>query len=137
MTKKFFALLPIIIVLSINTTYASTTYVRIEGAELEAAMNKLNAPYSAATKSKLDSMGWSAIRAAAKNDYDTAGSITRKMMMNGAESVSSPNIRSYDPTCPYSVKPEITLNGKKLKGNTCVKLSYKYKNKTYDLGYCK
>ena len=128
-------------IMSIFTIFLATTSAVLSytptDAEIEAAMKKLDEPYSEARKNSLNSMGWSAIRAFENKNYDAADRYTTKMMLNGAESVTGPDKRKYDPTCPYSQKPEITVNGKTLKGNTCVKLTYVYKGKSYDIGYCK
>lgn len=40
--------------------------------------------------------------------------------------------------CPRNPKiPTITVNGKTLKGNTCAKMTYTYKGKSYEEGFCR
>ncbi|MBQ8459446.1 hypothetical protein IJ541_05015 [bacterium] len=106
-------------------------------------VNTQNAPTTTATqpqttdskKAALDSLAMSVLKAAEKRDNETMNKYIQKMMQNGAEGFSSPQIISKQtPHCPPI---KIKVNGKSMSGSTCAMFGYLYKDKQYDVGYCK
>ena len=86
-------------------------------------------------KAKLDSLAMSALKAAEKYDNEGMNNIIQTMMKNGAEVFRTPQIISKrTPHCPPI---KIKVNGKSMSGSTCGMFGYLYKNKQYDVGYCK
>ena len=91
-------------------------------------------PTGDSNKAKLDSLAMSALRAAQNHNDTSMQSYIEKMVQNGAEGFSSPQIISKKtPHCPPI---RITVNGKTLSGNKCAAMAYIYKNKQYEVGFC-
>lgn len=88
-----------------------------------------------ATKAQLDKLAMSILKAAEKRDNAGMQPYFKEMMLKGVTSVTSPQVvAKRTPQCP-PVKME--LNGKKLSGKLCARMSYEYEGKIYWVGYCK
>ena len=87
------------------------------------------------TKAKLDSLAMSALKAAEKHDQNSMNQYIKQMATTGAEGFSTPQIVSKKtPSCPPI---KMSLNGKQLSGSVCAQMGYLYKDKQYNVGYCK
>jgi hypothetical protein len=87
------------------------------------------------TKATLDSLARSVLKSAENHDDVTMNKYIQKMMKAGAEGFSSPQIISKQtPHCPPI---KINVNGRQMSGSKCALFSYLYKDKQYDVGYCR
>lgn len=95
---------------------------------------KTTSSYSLATKTELDKLAMSMLKAAEKRNRKEMTTYYKEMMAKGATSVFVPQIRAKKtPQCP-PIKME--LNGRKLQGSLCAQTGYEYNGKEYWVGYC-
>ncbi len=95
---------------------------------------KANSGYSSATKTELDNLAMSMLKAAEKRNRKEMTTYYKEMLAKGASSVFVPQIRAKKtPQCP-PIKME--LNGRKLQGSLCAQTGYTYYGKDYWVGYC-
>lgn len=87
-------------------------------------------------RDELDAIAMDILRAAEKRDDALMNKHFQKLVMKGnVESYYQPTIEVRPNGCPY--KKHITVNGRKLTGDTCAYMGYKYKGKMREVGYCK
>ncbi len=87
-------------------------------------------------RDELDAIAMDILRAAEKRDDAAMQAHFQKLVKRGnIEKYIPPTIQVRPQGCPY--KKYITINGRKLSGNTCADMGYEYKGKMREVGYCK
>lgn len=87
------------------------------------------------TKSELDQLSMSMLKAAENRDSNAMQIPFKKMIEKGATKICQPQIiAKRTPTCPPI---KIQVNGRQLSGSMCAVTCYEYEGKEYEVGYCK
>lgn len=90
---------------------------------------------STVTKKQLDTLAMSALKEAEKRNNKGMRSYIYQMMEKGVTAITTPQVvAKRTPQCPPI---KMDLNGRKLSGSVCARMSYEYNNKEYWVGYCK
>ena len=111
-----------------NSSHSSNSFT------LNQSTSNLNSGVSS-VKSQLDSLAMSALKAGEAHDDAKLNEYVYKMFNLGADEIYQPQIiAKQTPHCPPI---KVMINGSQKSGSLCAKMGYKYKDKEYDVGYCK
>jgi hypothetical protein len=116
-----------------NITYPSTPSYTRTGTSAKTNVNTRTTTTSTSS-SPLATEAKKILNAAISRNSSAWDSAMQKMIDKGG----IPGDSNVISKCPRNPKiPTITVNGKTLKGNTCAKMTYTYKGKSYEEGFCR